>query len=158
MEKTFIIAEIGINHNGSLDVAKEMVLSAKRAGAKLIKHQTHVCSDEMSGAAKKVIQGNADISIYDIMDQAALSEEEELELKPEYEPGFTVEREDDGAFAVYGGTVQWILDTTDPNDDASMRRFQQLLIKEGIIAALREKGAVDGSSVRLGEWEFDFTD
>ncbi len=85
-------------------------------------------------------------------------EEEELELKPEYEPGFTVEREDDGAFAVYGGTVQWILDTTDPNDDASMRRFQQLLIKEGIIAALREKGAVDGSSVRLGEWEFDFTD
>ncbi|SDB39053.1 N-acetylneuraminate synthase [Pseudobutyrivibrio sp. YE44] len=76
-----VIPEIGINHNGSLQVAKEMVDAAYRAGARLIKHQTHVCSDEMAGAAKKVIPGNADISIYDIMEQAALSEEEELELK-----------------------------------------------------------------------------
>lgn len=76
-----VIPEVGINHNGSLQVAKEMVDAAHRAGARLIKHQTHVCSDEMAGAAKKVIPGNADISIYDIMEQAALSEEEELELK-----------------------------------------------------------------------------
>lgn len=76
-----VIPEIGINHNGSLEVAKEMVLSAHRAGARLIKHQTHVVSDEMSSAARKVIPGNADISIYDIMEQSALSEEEELELK-----------------------------------------------------------------------------
>ncbi len=78
--QALVIPEVGINHNGSLEVAKEMVDAAHRAGARLIKHQTHVCSDEMSGAAKKVIPGNADISIYDIMDQAALSEEEELEL------------------------------------------------------------------------------
>ncbi|MCR5671748.1 MAG: N-acetylneuraminate synthase family protein [Butyrivibrio sp.] len=76
-----VIPEIGINHNGSLEVAKEMVLSAKRAGAKLIKHQTHVCEDEMCSAAKSVIPGNADISIYNIMENAALSEEEELEMK-----------------------------------------------------------------------------
>ncbi|MCF0184979.1 MAG: N-acetylneuraminate synthase family protein [Bacteroidaceae bacterium] len=75
-----VIPEIGINHNGSLEVAKEMVLSAHRAGARLIKHQTHVVSDEMSSAAKKVIPGNADISIYEIMENAALSEEEEREL------------------------------------------------------------------------------
>ncbi|MCF0127906.1 MAG: polyhydroxyalkanoate biosynthesis repressor PhaR, partial [Pseudobutyrivibrio sp.] len=30
-----VIPEIGINHNGSLEVAKEMVLSAHRAGARL---------------------------------------------------------------------------------------------------------------------------
>lgn len=76
-----VIPEIGINHNGSLDIAKKMVLSAHHAGARLIKHQTHVISDEMSAAAKKVIPGNANISIYDIMEQRALSEEEELELK-----------------------------------------------------------------------------
>ena len=76
-----VVPELGINHNGSLDVAKEMVLSAKRAGAKLIKHQTHVCEDEMCSAAKSVIPGNADISIYNIMENAALSEEEELEMK-----------------------------------------------------------------------------
>lgn len=76
-----VIPEIGINHNGSLNVAKEMVDAAKRAGAKLIKHQTHVCEDEMCDAAKHVIPGNADISIYDIMSSCALNEEEELELK-----------------------------------------------------------------------------
>ena len=34
-----IIAEIGINHNGSLDVAKELILGAKLAGADIVKFQ-----------------------------------------------------------------------------------------------------------------------
>ena len=76
-----VIAEIGINHNGSLKVAKEMVDAAYEAGAEIIKHQTHVVDDEMSHLAKKVVPGNADISIYDIMKKAALSEEDEKELK-----------------------------------------------------------------------------
>lgn len=79
--KPLVIPEIGINHNGNLKVAFEMVESAKRAGARLIKHQTHIIDDEMSAAAKKVIPGNADVSIYDVMKQCALSEEEEQELK-----------------------------------------------------------------------------
>ena len=79
-EKPLVIAEIGINHNGSLEVAKEMVDAAYRAGAEVVKHQTHVVDDEMSPEAKKVIPGNADISIYEIMKKAALSEEEEYEL------------------------------------------------------------------------------
>ena len=54
-----VIPEIGINHEGSLSVAKEMVDAAHRAGAVLIKHQTHIVEDEMSGAAKKVIPGNS---------------------------------------------------------------------------------------------------
>lgn len=80
-KEVLVIPEIGINHNGSLDVAKQMVFSAHRAGAKLIKHQTHICEDEMCSAAKNVIPGNSDESIYNIMEKAALSEEEELELK-----------------------------------------------------------------------------
>ena len=76
-----IIAEIGINHEGSLQTAFEMVDAAAKAGAEIIKHQTHVVDDEMSPAAKKVIPGNADISIYDIMSRCALNEEEELALK-----------------------------------------------------------------------------
>lgn len=76
-----VIAEIGINHEGSLKVAKEMVDAAYRAGVEIIKHQTHIVEDEMSGAAKKVIPGNADVSIYEIMERCALTEEEEFELK-----------------------------------------------------------------------------
>ena len=75
-----VIAEIGINHGGSIDLAKKMVDSAVRAGVELIKHQTHIVEDEMSKEAKKVIPGNADISIYDIMQQCALSEKDEIEL------------------------------------------------------------------------------
>ena len=77
----FVIAEIGINHEGSLKVAKEMVDAAFRAGAECVKHQTHIVDDEMSGAAKKVIPGNADVSIYEIMKRCALNEEDEIELK-----------------------------------------------------------------------------
>ncbi len=80
-EIPLVIPEIGINHGGNLSAAKEMVDAAKRAGARLIKHQTHVCNDEMSSAAKKVIPGNSTRSIYDIMESCALSEEDELELK-----------------------------------------------------------------------------
>ncbi|TIH11997.1 polyhydroxyalkanoate biosynthesis repressor PhaR [Marinifilum sp. JC120] len=76
-----VIVEIGINHSGSLKTAFEMVDAAHEAGAELIKHQTHVVEDEMSAAAKSVVPGNADVSIYEIMDRCALNEEEEYKLK-----------------------------------------------------------------------------
>ena len=76
-----VIAEIGINHEGSLQAAKEMVDAAARAGVECVKHQTHIVEDEMSGAAKKVIPGNADVSIYEIMERCALNEDDETALK-----------------------------------------------------------------------------
>lgn len=76
-----VIAELGINHEGSLTKAKEMVDAASRAGVEVLKHQTHIVEDEMSSAAKKVIPGNADISIYEIMERCALNEKDEIELK-----------------------------------------------------------------------------
>lgn len=76
-----VIAEIGINHEGSLKTAKEMVDAAFKAGAEVIKHQTHIVEDEMSSMAKEVIPGNATDSIYDIMDRCSLNEEDELALK-----------------------------------------------------------------------------
>jgi len=75
-----VIAEIGINHGGSLDLAIRMADAAIDAGAEIVKHQTHVIEDEMSEEAKSVIPGNADISIYEIMDHCALSEDDERKL------------------------------------------------------------------------------
>ncbi len=37
--KTLIIAEIGVNHNGSLKLAKKLILGAKRSGADFVKFQ-----------------------------------------------------------------------------------------------------------------------
>ena len=79
--KPLVIAEIGINHEGSLSVAKEMVDAAARAGVEVVKHQTHIVVDEMAGAAKKVIPGNADVSIYEIMERCSLNEADERELQ-----------------------------------------------------------------------------
>jgi sialic acid synthase SpsE len=76
-----VIAEIGINHEGSLKTAFEIVDAAIEGGAEIIKHQTHVVADEMSGEAKNVIPGNADVSIYEIMERCSLNEEDEIKLK-----------------------------------------------------------------------------
>ena len=80
-----VVAEIGINHEGDLKAAFEMVDAAKRAGVEVVKHQTHVVDDEMSGAAKKVVPGNAEVSIYQIMARCALSEDDERRLKDRVE-------------------------------------------------------------------------
>jgi len=76
-----VIVEIGINHEGDLKTAYEMVDAAHGAGAEIIKHQTHVVEDEMSKEAKKVVPGNASVSIYEIMKRCALSEADEIKLK-----------------------------------------------------------------------------
>ena len=76
-----VIAEIGINHAGSLAAARQMVDAAARAGVEVVKHQTHIVDDEMSAAAKHVVPGNADVSIYDIMARCALSENDERALQ-----------------------------------------------------------------------------
>jgi sialic acid synthase SpsE len=76
-----VIVEIGINHEGDLQRAFSMVDAAWKAGAEIIKHQTHVLEDEMSSAAKNIIPGNSEVSIYEVMKRCALSEIDELKLK-----------------------------------------------------------------------------
>ncbi len=76
-----VIAEIGINHGGSLAVAKDMVRLAAGAGCEMIKHQTHIIEDEMTEEAKQVFPPNADVSIWHVMERCALSLPDEAELK-----------------------------------------------------------------------------
>lgn len=76
-----VIAEIGINHGGSLAVAKEMVRLAAASGCECVKHQTHIIEDEMTEEAKQIFPPNADVSIWEVMQRNALSREDEIELK-----------------------------------------------------------------------------
>jgi sialic acid synthase SpsE len=76
-----VIVELGINHGGSFDLAIEMVDAAHGAGAEIIKHQTHVVEDEMSGAARAVIPSHTKESIYEIIESCALSEADERRLQ-----------------------------------------------------------------------------
>jgi len=76
-----VIAEIGINHGGSLDVAKAMVSAAHKAGCEMVKHQTHFVDDEMTDEAKGIFPPNADVSIWEVMARCALSKDDEIALK-----------------------------------------------------------------------------
>lgn len=76
-----VIAEIGINHEGDFNKAIRMVDDAQSACCECVKFQSHVIEDEMIPKAKSVIPGNADESIWDIMERCTLSEDEEVRLK-----------------------------------------------------------------------------
>ena len=78
--KPIVLPEIGINHNGSLEIAFKIVDAAKRAGAKIVKHQTHIPIDEMSEEAKKIKPGNSKKNIFKIIESSSLDEEKEYKL------------------------------------------------------------------------------
>jgi N-acetylneuraminate synthase len=75
----FVVAEIGINHEGDPAKAHRMVDEAADAGVECVKFQTHVVADEM--IPNNVVPGNADEPIYDMMLRCALSEQDERDLK-----------------------------------------------------------------------------
>lgn len=53
MNKTIIIAEAGVNHNGSIEIAKQMIDIAKHAGADIIKFQTFKAENLVCKLAEK---------------------------------------------------------------------------------------------------------
>jgi N-acetylneuraminate synthase len=75
-----VVAEIGINHGGSLEEAFKLVDAAFTSGAKIIKHQTHIPDAEMSIESRSVIPGNAKVSIYDVIKANSLSLNDEEKL------------------------------------------------------------------------------
>jgi sialic acid synthase SpsE len=75
----FVIAEIGINHEGEITKAVRMVDDAHSAGCECVKFQSHVLDDEM--IPNDVVPGNASESIWDMMLRCTLTEEEERQLK-----------------------------------------------------------------------------
>lgn len=80
-KKPLIIVELGINHKGNIKIAKKIIDSAKRAGAEMIKHQTHLPDCEMSEEAKKITPVHSNESIYKIISDCSLTYDEELKLK-----------------------------------------------------------------------------
>lgn len=77
--KPLVIAEIGINHEGSFKKAIRMIDDAYKAGCECVKFQAHVIEDEM--IPNKVVPGNTTETIWDIMVRCKLSEEEDIKLK-----------------------------------------------------------------------------
>ncbi len=65
----------------------------------------------------------------------------------------------DGAvFEVTGTSMERLIDSVNFDDDESISWFHRTLRRWGVIDALRKKGATEGSTVRLGDMEFDFVE
>ena len=52
---TLIIAEAGVNHNGSIDTAKKLIDAAKFAGADIVKFQSYITDELVLKKIKKPI-------------------------------------------------------------------------------------------------------
>lgn len=48
MDHTLVIAEIGVNHNGDIGLAKEMIAAAKDTGVDIVKFQTYKAEEVMT--------------------------------------------------------------------------------------------------------------
>ncbi len=77
---TYVIAEIGINHGGDIDVAKKLIDAAVRAGVDAVKFQTYITE-------KRTPKGSP---IFDILKKCELSFEAFRELK-EYSKQYKVD-------------------------------------------------------------------
>jgi sialic acid synthase SpsE len=76
----FVIAEAGINHNGSLLIAKKLVDIAKKAGADCIKFQTHITEEEM--IKTKILPGKiSKTPLWNIIKNCELSVNDEIKIK-----------------------------------------------------------------------------
>lgn len=84
----YIIAELGSNHNGDMEIAKKLILEAKKAGADCVKFQSW--SKDTIFAKKKYednyfiaddYRDRTDYTLEEIVDAYSISEEELLEMK-----------------------------------------------------------------------------
>ena len=84
MPRTLIIAEAGVNHNGSLDMAKRLVDKAKECGADIVKFQTAMLDSLVSKFAQMADYQKKNIGVEesqkDMLGKLLLSYEEFIEI------------------------------------------------------------------------------
>ena len=64
----------------------------------------------------------------------------------------------EGVFEVSGPRIEKLVVMTNFNSDEGLQRFQRTVIKMGLEEALKEQGIKEGDSVRIKDFEFEFTE
>ncbi len=70
---------------------------------------------------------------------------------------FHIERTADGVFVVRGERIERLAAMTDFDSDEALARFERALARMGVEKKLREAGAVEGDTVRIGDHEFTYS-
>lgn len=82
-------------------------------------------------------------------------EAEHRVYRPVGEGGYSVEREEDGAFRILGRGVELLFERHDIANEEALAYLEQRLNEIGVVAALRAAGFEPGDEVRVGEHEFE---
>ena len=84
-------------------------------------------------------------------------QEEEIPEEKIDTDAFEIHR-DQGIFVVTGAGMDRLIDSVNFDDQESLNWFHRTLRRLGVIDALRQAGAQEGSVVRIAEMEFDFVE
>jgi len=74
------------------------------------------------------------------------------------ERGYEVHNEGNGVYLLTGKKIERLVQMTSFSSDDALKRFALQLRNMGIVDALRNAGAKDGDTVRILDFEFEFTD
>lgn len=96
-------------------------------------------------------------SVLETLEPVTVYESEFVEEEKTLEDPYTIRREND-VFYVDGPLIERLFRSVNFDDDESMGYFERTLRKEGVIDALRQKGAQEGSTIVMDEMEFDFVE
>lgn len=116
-----------------------------------------------SSGMKQLIYKTADL-LDRIQAETPLEEAKDVEERTIYRyapqedaSDFTVRREND-IFVVEGKGIERLLKRSQLNSHDAILRFSRILRKLGVDQALRERGAEDGQTIRIGDFEFEFVE
>lgn len=106
-------------------------------------------------AVADLLDSIPDMPVVDKMQEEGM---ERVIYKAEEEPHpFTVRRENE-LFIVEGERIEKLIKMTNLNSQDSIQRFARIMRHMGVDQALRDKGAKNGDTVRMGDFEFEFVD
>ena len=102
--------------------------------------------------------------LYHVNDLLATCSKEPVIYEQEFDPAlsifkdeaYTITRDDDAAFVVEGPKIEKMLGYTNIESEKGFLFFQRFLKEQGILAELEELGIVDGDTVRMYGYEFDY--
>ena len=145
-------------------IANKMDLDGAALQLEKFKEKVDLPIYEVSAATNKGLQIVVD-HLADMLDEIPnnpLYDESQIEshvlYKFQKEEPFTIERDDDGTWAISGDEVERIFKMTKFSSDEAVYRFAKKLRRMGIDDKLREMGAQEGDQVRILNFYFDYKD
>lgn len=137
--------DLGMNE----EIKDEFVAEMKKRGYPVfeISAATRKGVDDLMNFVYRTLENIPKEPLYDVIEAVP-----EVEDKSD---DFTVTVEN-GVYVVEGGYIEYLINSTNFEDNESVQHFQSALKRKGIIAALEEKGIQENDTVRLYDIEFDF--